>query len=75
MIINWKSLPPKHVLLDATNLIQFSMNQAMELAASESGEQQKPIETNETPSQSEAQQNESTDATIDTPMDSIEVHL
>uniref|UniRef100_A0A336MJY0 YLP motif-containing protein 1 n=1 Tax=Culicoides sonorensis TaxID=179676 RepID=A0A336MJY0_CULSO len=81
MIVNWKPLPPKHILLDATNLIQFSMNEAMGLNNAESTEQQSteatPNATDEKkpdPVQPKSDDQKKEDA-IDTPMDSIEVDL
>ncbi|XP_063707277.1 YLP motif-containing protein 1-like [Culicoides brevitarsis] len=76
MIVNWKSLPPKHILLDATNLIQFSMNEAIEEAQAANQSEQEPTKNNEETGNGNAEaKKDSNEDPIDTPMDSIEVDL
>lgn len=72
MIINWKPLPPAHMLLDATNLVQFSMSDDYQSPLDVQTEVQ--IEPENVPSKETNESVKPQEAPIDTPMESIEVN-
>lgn len=72
MLINWKSLPPAHMLLDATNLVQFSMSEDYQSPLQAQTEVQIEPENVEAKKTDESEQ--PPEGPIDTPMESIEVN-
>lgn len=73
MIINWKPLPPAHMLLDATNLVQFSMSDDYQSPLDVQTEVQ--IEPENVQSKPTNESEKPQEGPIDTPMESIEVNL
>lgn len=69
MINRWHSIPPENIMLDATNLIRFSMSSEQSQETSQEftqtqGQENKPATVGHVQQQP-----------IDTPMDSIEVNV